>query len=151
VDLFLTLACICLPCALAQGNGHLQAAEPQKVTGKRGDTVQVKIPVTVDPGFHVNSDKPREAFLIPLHLSWTSTGALQPGAVSYPKPTTETVGDDKLLVFTGKFDIGASFTIAPNATAGPGSAVGKLRYQACNSNTCFPPRNIDITVPYQVQ
>jgi hypothetical protein len=148
--LFLTLAC-CSPCVLAQGSGHLQAGEPQKVTGKRGEAVQVKIPVTVDPGFHVNSDKPREEFLIPLRLTWSSTGALQPGAVTYPKPATETVAGDKLLVFTGKFDIAANFTIAPNATAGPGSAVGKLRYQACNSNTCFPPRNIDITVPYQVQ
>ena len=147
----LTLASICVPCSLAQGSGHLQAGAPQTVAGKRGATVQAKIPVTVDAGFHVNSDKPKEEFLIPLSLTWTSTGALDPGAVIYPKPTIEKVGDQQLLVFTGKFDLLANFKIGASASAGPGSAAGKLRYQACNSNTCFPPKAIEITVPYQVQ
>ena len=113
--------------------------------------MQAKIPVTVDAGFHVNSDKPKEEFLVPLSLTWTSTGALDPGAVIYPKPTIEKVGDQQLLVFTGKFDLLANFKIGSSASAGPGSAAGKLRYQACNSNTCFPPKTIAITVPYQVQ
>ena len=76
----LTLASISVPCSLAQGSGHLQAGAPQTVVGKRGAAVQAKIPVSVDPGFHVNSDKPKEEFLIPLSLTWTSAGALEPGA-----------------------------------------------------------------------
>ncbi|HEX3879237.1 MAG TPA: protein-disulfide reductase DsbD domain-containing protein [Bryobacteraceae bacterium] len=145
------MACISLPFVQAQSSGHLQAGAPQKVVGKRGDKVQSTIPVTVDAGFHVNSDKPKEEFLIPLSLTWTATGALQAGAVVYPKATTETVGTDKLSVFTGKFNVIANFTVAPNATAGPGSVAGKLKYQACNNNTCFPPKTIEIAVPYQVQ
>lgn len=113
--------------------------------------MQAKIPVSIDSGFHVNSNKPSEEFLIPLSLTWTSAGALQPGSVIYPKPGAEEVGGQKLSVFTGKFDLIANFTIAPTAPAGPGSAAGRLRYQACNSNTCFPPKTIDVTVPYQVQ
>jgi len=113
--------------------------------------VQVKIPVSIDAGFHVNSNKPSNEYLIPLSLTWASTGALQPGAVAYPKPSTEKVGDERLSVFTGKFDLLANFKIAANAPAGPGAAAGKLKYQACNSNTCFPPKTIEITVPYQVQ
>ncbi len=110
-----------------------------------------KIPVTIDAGFHVNSNKPSQEFLIPLSLTWTSTGALEAGMVVYPKATTETVADQKLSVFTGNFDLIANFKIAASASAGPGSAAGKLKYQACNSNTCFPPKTIEITVPYQVQ
>jgi len=30
-------------------------------------------------------------------------------------------------------------------------ASGKLRYQACNSNTCFPPKTADVNIAYQVQ
>lgn len=119
--------------------------------GKRGEAVQSKIPVTIDPGFHVNSNKPSEEFLIPLSVTWTSAGALQPVDVIYPKPETEMVAGEKLSVFTGRFDLIANFKVAPNASAGPGSAAGKLKYQACNSNTCFPPKTIDIAVPYQVQ
>ena len=145
------LVCIFIQGSPAQSTGHLQAAAPQKVAGKRGDAVQVKIPVTIDAGFHVNSNKPSNEYLIPLSLTWTSGGALQPGAVVYPKPSTEKVGEEQLSVFTGKFDLIANFKIAASAPAGPGAAAGKLKYQACNSNTCFPPKTIEITAPYQVQ
>jgi len=129
----------------------LQTGAPQKVVGKRGDAVQARIPVTIDAGFHVNSNKPALEYLIPISLTWSNTGALVPGTVIYPKPTTEKVGTDTLTVFTGKFDLIANFKVAANAEAGPGAAAGKLRYQACNSTTCFPPKTIEITLPYQVQ
>ena len=63
--------------------------EPQKVAGKRNAAVQVKIPVTVKEGYHVNSNKPSEEYLIPLKLTWTATGALEGGTVTYPKPVLE--------------------------------------------------------------
>ncbi len=152
--MWLTALCapwIFAPQLPAQGNGHLQAGAPTQVAGKRGEAVQSKIPVSIDPGFHVNSNKPSQEYLIPLSLTWTAPAALEPGAVIYPKPGLETVAGEKLSVFTGRFDLIANFKVSPNAAAGPGAAVGKLRYQACNSNTCFPPKNIEISVPYRVQ
>jgi hypothetical protein len=59
--------------------------------------------------------------------------------------------DKPLSVYTGTFEVVAHFKVAAGAPAGPGVAAGKLRYQACNSNTCFPPRNIDVSLPYTVQ
>jgi hypothetical protein len=29
--------------------------------------------------------------------------------------------------------------------------VGKLHYQACNDRACFPPKTVEVTVPYQIQ
>ncbi len=123
------------------------------VKGGRNATIQAKIPVTVQPGFHVNSNKPSEEYLIPLKLTWTSTGALQPGTVVYPKATQEKYefAEKPLSVLTGSFELVASFKVAPNASAGPGAATGKLRYQACNNRACFPPKTVDVTVSYQVQ
>jgi thiol:disulfide interchange protein DsbD len=112
----------------------------------------VKIPVSIDAGFHVNSDKPSEEYLIPLKVKWTDTGALQGGDFVFPKPVSMTVaGEQKpLSVFEGSFDIVAKFKVAPNAPAGPGSAAGKLSYQACNAKMCFPPKTVDIAVSYSV-
>jgi hypothetical protein len=149
--LSLTLACFFASSILAQSRGHLQAGAPSKVIGKRGDAVQANIPVSIDAGFHVNSNKPSAEYLIPLSLAWTATGALEAGVIVYPKASTETVAGEKLSVFTGKFDLIANFKIAGSATAGPGSVAGKLKYQACNSNACFRPETIEISVPYQVQ
>lgn len=137
----------------AQGMGHLSVGTIPKVMGKRGEAVQGKIPVTIEPGFHVNSNTPSEDYLIPLKVKWTATGALEPGQITYPKASQEKYdfSEKPLSVFTGSFDLVAHFKVAANATAGPGSAAGKLTYQACNSNTCFPPKTVDIHIPYSIQ
>jgi DsbC/DsbD-like thiol-disulfide interchange protein len=124
----------------------------QRVIGKRNAAVQAKIPVTVDVGFHVNSNTPSEDYLIPLKVTWTSKGVLEGGDLVYPKPAMMKVGgaDKPLSVFEGSFSIQADFKVAANAPAGPGAASGKLSYQACNDKMCFPPKTVEISVPYQV-
>jgi hypothetical protein len=73
--------------------------------------------------------------------------------VTYPKAAQEKYefSETPLSVYTGNFDLVASFKVAPNAPAGPGAATGKLRYQACSNRACYPPKTVDITVSYQVQ
>jgi len=94
-----------------------------------------------------------DEYLIPLKLTWKSTGALEAGQVAYPKPTLEKYefSENPLSVYTGAFELVANFKVAANAPAGPGVAAGQLRYQACNDRACFPPKTIDINLPYQVQ
>ncbi len=113
----------------------------------------VKIPVSVKPGYHVNSNTPNDEYLIPLKLTWKDTGALEGGSITYPKPSQEKYefAEKPLSVYTGNFDLIANFKVSGKAPAGPGSAVGTLRYQACNDRACFPPKNLEITVPYQIQ
>ena len=145
---------LCLPLlALAQNSGYLKVGELPKVSGQRGSAVQAKIPIVIQPGFHVNSNTPSEEYLIPLKLTWKMTGALEAGQVSYPKPSMEKYQftEKPLSVFTGNFDLLANFKVAANAEAGPGAALGALRYQACNDKACFPPKTIEVTIPYQVQ
>lgn len=130
---------------------RVSVGQPTKVVGKRNDSVQAKIPVSILEGYHVNSNTPSDEYLIPLKVSWTSMGALEGGQVSYPKAEKITVGDQSLSVFTGKFDLTASFKVSPKAPAGPGIASGKLSFQACNNKMCFPPKSVEFNVPYQVQ
>jgi len=138
---------------LAQSSGYLTLGDLPKVIGKRGAAVQAKIPLAVRPGFHVNSNTPNEEYLIPLKLTWKATGALEGGQIAYPKPSLEKYefSEKPLSVFTGNFDVVANFKVAANAPAGPGAAVGQLRYQACSDRACFPPKTIEVAIPYQVQ
>ncbi|SPE41644.1 conserved hypothetical protein [Candidatus Sulfopaludibacter sp. SbA3] len=146
---------MCLPLLLAQSSGHLSVGDVQKVAGMRNAAVQVKIPVTVEAGYHVNSDKPSLDYLIPLKLTFdkSAMGALEGGTVVYPKASLEKYDFEEkpLSVFTGSFDVMANFKVSANAPAGPGVAVGKLRYQACSNKACYPPKTIDVTISYQVQ
>src|SRR5579863_8762644 len=72
------LALLCLP-LLAQSSGYVTVADSAKVSGARNAAVQAKIPVTVKEGYHVNSNMPSDEYLIPLKLTWKSTGALEGG------------------------------------------------------------------------
>jgi hypothetical protein len=143
---------LCLPLA-AQNSGYLTVGQMPKVAGKRGAAVEAKIPLEVRAGFHVNSNTPSDEYLIPLKLTWKQTGALEAGAVAYPKPSLEKYefAEKPLSVFTGKFDVTANFKVAGNAPAGPGAAEGTLKYQACSDRACYPPKTIEVTLPYTVE
>ena len=119
---------------------------------KRGATATVKVVASLNDGFHLNSHTPAESFLIPLTLKWTP-GSVEPGEVVYPKPQTLKLPfqEKPLSVLTGKFELDTPFKVPANAPVGPTTVIGKLRYQACNDKSCFPPKTIDVKVPVEVQ
>ncbi len=117
---------------------------------KRGGSVSESLSVTVLPGFHINGDKPKDEFLIPLKLTWSS-GPLEAKSITYPQPEEIQVGTEKLLVLTGSFQIQTEFRASPNAAPGATTVTGKLRYQACNNQMCFRPTSIDFSLPVVVQ
>ena len=102
------------------------------------------------PGFHVNSNKPKDEFLIPLTLTWTS-GPLETISVVYPPPQDLKVGNDILSVLTGTFPIETQFKAGEKPPAGPSAMVGKLHYQACNNQMCFRPTTVEVRVPVVVE
>ena len=108
--------------------------------------------MSIQPGYHVNSDQPAESYLIPLKLTW-APGALDPVAVVFPKPQMEKYefSEKPLSVFTGDFNLTVKFKTPAMAPAGPGVMVGKLRYQACNDHACFPPKSAEVRLSYVIQ
>ncbi len=129
----------------------LNIAPPAKVAAKRGAGVEARVKVALQHGYHVNSNTPTEDYLIPLRLTWEQ-GALQAAGVVYPKPRNEkyAFSEKPLSVFTGSFDLVSRFKVAPNAPPGPGILLGKLRYQACNDKACFPPKTVEVRLPYEI-
>ena len=106
--------------------------------------------MVVLPGFHVNSNKPKDEFLIPLKLTWVG-GPLEIETVSYPKPEEIKVGNENLTVFTGAFKIETKVTAPQKVAPGVVTMTGKLRYQACNNEMCFRPSSVDVRLPVLVE
>jgi hypothetical protein len=106
--------------------------------------------VVVQPGFHVNSDKPKDEFIIPLKLTWTP-GLLDAKSVEFPKAEELKVGTQDLLVFTGTFAVKTQFRAPVGAPAGPATLIGKLRYQACSSDMCFRPSTVEVKLPVVIE
>lgn len=134
-----------------QNNNVLTVAPPEKVTAKIGSTVQVKVSLEVRTGYHCNSNKPSDEYLIPLKLTWAA-GPLESPEVTYPAPQMEkySFSPTPLSVYTGNFDLMTKFRVSASATPGQAIITAKLRYQACNDRMCLQPKTIDVSVPIDI-
>jgi DsbC/DsbD-like thiol-disulfide interchange protein len=140
-----------LPSGSAQDSQVLTAIG-EKASGKRDGAMEARVKVQLRPGYHVNSNAPADAFLIPLRLTW-HTQSFQVEKVTYPTPRMERYefSDKPVSVFTGDFEILTRLKVPKTATPGLGALSGKLRYQACNEKMCLPPKTLDVRLPYNVQ
>ncbi len=143
-------ALFCVPFGFAQTN-VLSIAPPAKLDAKAGTVATAKLTVQLKPGYHCNSDKPSDEYLIPLKLTWTAA-PLEVSEVVYPKPQMEkySFSKDPLSVYTGDFEIVTKFKVPASAAVGSMVLSGKLRYQACNDRMCLQPKTVDVSLPVDV-
>jgi hypothetical protein len=108
----------------------------------------VKLPLELRTGYHCNSNKPADEYLIPLKLTWTS-GPLESPEVTYPAPQMEkySFSEKPLSVYTGNFELVTKFKVSSSAMPGQVMATGKLRYQACTDRMCLQPKTIEVSIP----
>ncbi|MES1262229.1 MAG: protein-disulfide reductase DsbD domain-containing protein [Acidobacteriota bacterium] len=130
----------------------LSVAPLPTVKAKKGSEVVVTLKASLPAGYHANSNKPTEAYLIPLTLKWTG-GPLQMDAITYPKAEMEkySFSDKPISVVTGEFSIATKFKVPAEAANGPAAQTGTLRYQACDNKACYPPKTLPINVTVSVE
>jgi hypothetical protein len=138
-----------LPCLQAQVNRVVLVAAPDPVVAKAGTSIDQTLKITVRDGYHVNSDKPKDEFIIPLKLSWA--GPVEVKQVVFPKAEEIDVNGQKLTVFTGSFPIRTQLLIPSNAPKGKSTITGKLRYQACSNEMCLRPMTVDVALPITIE
>ena len=106
-----------------------------------GEVVDVAIRVTIDKGWHINSNKPLQKHLIPtsVHVEPTRFAALH--RVVYPegKKAKFAFSKEALSVYEGVIRIRAKVRIDPSAGPGPVEATVAVKTQACNDSSCLAP------------
>lgn len=122
------------------------------LTITRSEPVTAKLHLQLRQGYHVNSDKPTDEYMIPLKLTWDA-GPLEAREVIFPKPHFEKseFAEKPLSVFSGEFEIQTKLVAKPNSPTGLGILNGKLRYQACNDKMCLPPKTLDVKLTYEIK
>jgi hypothetical protein len=123
----------------------VQYIYPEQITVPAGRPSTVTLHFRIAPGLHINSHTPTEEELIPTTLSIpASTGVRLEGAVYPPGAEFRLPLDPgtRLSVYTGEFTVQARLV----ATAGDHLVEARLRYQACDSNACLPPRTITAAI-----
>jgi DsbC/DsbD-like thiol-disulfide interchange protein len=99
----------------------------------------VVLELTLGPGWHVNSNRPLQSFLIPTTATLTtSNGTLSD--VHYPEPIKKRFefSDELLAVYQGTVRFESELALPATAT-GKVTLGGVLAYQPCNDSQCFPP------------
>jgi cytochrome c biogenesis protein CcdA len=132
------------------------AAQPQLITpdltpvaerasAAPGSTVRLALSVSLPAGYHVQSNQPREASLIPTKLWILAPAGITATEVVFPASTDlKVAGFDQLVaVFEREFAIGVEVAIDKSVAAGDLVIPARLRYQACNDLQCLSPRTLE--------
>ncbi len=96
--------------------------------------------LTIDRGWHVNSNRPTFEYLIPTSLELTPPEGWRVLSIAYPEGELKTFAfeSEPLSVYEGRVAILARLAVPPGAT-GEAPVAATLRYQACDDRSCLPP------------
>ncbi len=108
---------------------------------KKGRIVRASIVMDIPNGLHVQSSKPLDKFLVATKLDVETPSGLQVGPISYPRALMRKLKFSKaaVAVYEGRATLRFNVTVPANYSGGSGEIKGKLRFQACNDDSCFPP------------
>ncbi len=124
---------------------------PDRSPAVAGEELRLAVQLTVDRGWHVNSDDPGDEFSLPTEVEFILPEGWLAPVVSFPEGETIEFefSDAPIEVWEHEAVILAGLVI-------PSSAVGEVRLrvavtaQACNNTQCLPPEEVragvDITV-----
>ena len=115
------------------------ALAPDKV--KKGRIARASVVMEIPSGLHVQSSKPLDKFLVATKLDIETPSGMKVGPISYPRALMRKLKFSKgmVAVYEGRAVLRFNVTVPPNYSGGSGDIKGKLRFQACNDDACFPP------------
>ncbi len=119
---------------------------PASVALARGRAETVELRFRIRDGLHINSHAPRDRGLIRTELIVAEPAGLDVQAVEFPGGSefaSKALPREKLSVYTGELVLRARVEATE---AGERELAGALRYQACDADTCFPPRRAEMKV-----
>lgn len=122
------------------------------LAARPGRTLEVPVRFTIAAGYHINSNKPSLDYLIPTRVEW-SPSALKPLGDAFPQAELKSFSfapDQKLAVYEGTQELKSRFSVPAGASPGKFTLAGKLRYQACDDKSCYPPASVEFQIPLEI-
>ncbi len=106
--------------------------------------LKIAVKVKIENGWHINSDRPNDEFLIPTSFDLLSERNFEIAKIKYPDPLIldMSFSDEPASVFEGEFFIGAIIAVPEDLELGKHQIPVELYYQACNDQTCEPPQAV---------
>jgi hypothetical protein len=120
---------------------------------QRGRATQGAIVINIPSGYHVNSNRPLERFLIATQLQIEAPNGIRVGSIVYPRALLRSLkfSKSKVSVFEGRTTMRFSVDVLRNFAGNSAELKAKLRFQSCNDDTCFPPQTREVKLWLNVE
>ncbi len=105
-----------------------------------GEQARLATVVSVQSGWHVNSDQPGDEFSMPTIVSWLLPDGWPQPDVSFPEatPLTFPFADQPIAVWQGQTVV-VGRLLVPDDARGPTDLAVEVTAQACDGTRCLPP------------
>jgi thiol:disulfide interchange protein DsbD len=104
----------------------------------------------IEPGWHINSARPREDWLIPAEVSFDTTEVLIPHGLRYPEGTEALLAGMQMSVYEDRVIIPFTISVAEDAVEGDHVLPVRFTYQPCDDRQCGAPKELDLALTVKV-
>ncbi len=153
---FLLLAALLLGVVISPAQETPQVVEAKGLIScdavRPGETFKAALVLKVQPGFHINDNAPIDEFLIPTELAFGEGQDFEVVEISYPRGRRArfAYSEAELVVYEGEVVLGALIKAKAALPAGTQTLKGSLSYQACNNESCQPPKALPFEIAISV-
>jgi DsbC/DsbD-like thiol-disulfide interchange protein len=119
----------------------------------RGTEFQAAVVVEIARGYHMNSHKPTDPYLIPTTFTAEIPAGIELRDTVYPAGKLEKFSfspNKPLDVYTESVTLRLRLSAQESAQLGATTIPATLRYQACNDSACLPPVKVPVSVKFEV-
>jgi DsbC/DsbD-like thiol-disulfide interchange protein len=127
-------------------------ASAEKVELQAGKSAQATLRLAIKEGYHINAN-PASQYQIATQLTVEQSEGVTGGQPVYPPSIMKKFkfSEQPLAVYEKEAVINLPLNAAANATKGERSLPARLRYQACDDEVCYPPKNLQVQIPVLVK
>jgi thiol:disulfide interchange protein DsbD len=156
ISALISVSLLLVPAFAAQESGHVVEVGllVSRDAVKPGETFQAAVLLKVQAGFHINDNAPLDEFMIPTVLTVADSPDFEVVEIYYPggRRARFSYSEADLVVYEGEVVLGALLKAKDGIAAVPRLIKADLSYQACDQETCLPPKEIafEIAVPVSI-
>ena len=118
----------------------------------RGSNARGTIVMSIPGGLHVNSNRPSSQYSIPTTVRLSGTG-VRVGPVSYPRGSNRKFdfSESTINVYEGTVRFPFTIKVPANFRGNTVRIRATVKYQACTTEVCYPPKTKEITLTAAVR
>ena len=147
----LTTGFLALLFVFADANAQTVSGSIARGIVRRGVTTPGTVVLDIPKELHVNSFRPRSEYAIPTTLRVSGDG-VKVGAITYPPGENRKFqfSEEPINVYEGTVFFWFAVTVPQNYKGKTIEVKAVIRYQACTTEVCYPPKNKEVTINARV-